>query len=134
MTGHERDIRITNLLRSHRASLFREITRTEREALDAGRNLHTQTIGAREPATVDVACSVLALKAATVKRIDEALEQLKAGEFGVCADCDEAIGYEQLAKTPFATQCTDCHDMTTPEPMQPRMRRFPLFAHAQRAM
>jgi RNA polymerase-binding protein DksA len=40
--------------------------------------------------------------------VDHALEQLRAGAYGICADCGQPIGAERLDARPFATTCIDC--------------------------
>jgi DnaK suppressor protein len=39
--------------------------------------------------------------------IDEALERISAGTYGVCAKCGGAIPEERLAAVPYATLCVD---------------------------
>lgn len=39
--------------------------------------------------------------------IDEALERISAGTYGVCAKCGGAIPEERLSAVPYATLCVD---------------------------
>lgn len=41
-------------------------------------------------------------------RIDTALERLKAGDFGYCVICDEAIAPKRLALDPALPTCIQC--------------------------
>ena len=41
-------------------------------------------------------------------RVDQALAQLDAGEYGVCADCGEAISPERLEFRPTSVLCVSC--------------------------
>lgn len=43
-----------------------------------------------------------------IKKIDEALERIDAGDYGYCIDCDAEIGIRRLEARPTATQCIDC--------------------------
>ena len=41
-------------------------------------------------------------------KIQEALQRLDAGEFGVCEECGEDIGIERLKARPVTTLCIEC--------------------------
>jgi DnaK suppressor protein len=41
-------------------------------------------------------------------KIQEALQRLEAGEFGICEECGEKIGIERLKARPVTTLCIDC--------------------------
>ena len=41
-------------------------------------------------------------------KIDEALERIEKGSFGVCEECDEPIGFERLKARPVTTLCIAC--------------------------
>lgn len=43
-----------------------------------------------------------------VAQIDEAIERLEQGQYGVCQDCGKAIGDERLAAVPYAALCVHC--------------------------
>lgn len=43
-----------------------------------------------------------------IKKIDEALERIKAGEYGYCDNCGVEIGLKRLEARPTATLCIDC--------------------------
>ncbi|HKT31884.1 MAG TPA: TraR/DksA C4-type zinc finger protein, partial [Gammaproteobacteria bacterium] len=43
-----------------------------------------------------------------IKKIDEALASLEAGEYGYCDSCGVEIGIRRLEARPTATQCIDC--------------------------
>jgi len=45
---------------------------------------------------------------ATLQEIDEALDRVKAGTFGLCESCDEAIPKARLNAVPHARFCVDC--------------------------
>ena len=40
--------------------------------------------------------------------INEALERIEDGTYGICAICGKPIGEERLAAIPWATHCIDC--------------------------
>ena len=41
-------------------------------------------------------------------KIQEALQRLEAGEFGICEECGENIGIDRLKARPVTTLCIDC--------------------------
>jgi DnaK suppressor protein len=41
-------------------------------------------------------------------KIQEALQRLEAGEFGICEECGEKIGIERLKARPVTTLCINC--------------------------
>ena len=46
-----------------------------------------------------------------LKEIDEALESIKNGTYGICEMCDESIAIGRLKAKPFAKYCTDCREI-----------------------
>jgi len=43
-----------------------------------------------------------------IRRIEAAFRRIDVGNYGVCHDCDEEIGYERLKSQPFAERCVAC--------------------------
>lgn len=43
-----------------------------------------------------------------IRKIDEALERIAEGTFGLCERCGEDIGIERLKARPVTTYCIDC--------------------------
>jgi DnaK suppressor protein len=43
-----------------------------------------------------------------IKKINEALDRIEDGTFGVCEDCDEEIGIPRLKARPVTTLCIEC--------------------------
>jgi RNA polymerase-binding transcription factor len=43
-----------------------------------------------------------------LSKIEEALERINDGTYGVCEECGEAIGVERLKARPVTTLCIDC--------------------------
>lgn len=46
-----------------------------------------------------------------LKEIDEALDSIKNGTYGICEMCDEPIAIGRLKAKPFAKFCTDCREI-----------------------
>ena len=47
----------------------------------------------------------------TLIRVEDALERLQAGAYGVCTHCSEPIGTPRLKAVPAARYCIDCQEM-----------------------
>lgn len=45
-----------------------------------------------------------------LKKIDEALERIKAGTFGLCGQCEEEIEMRRLEARPTTTSCVSCKE------------------------
>lgn len=43
-----------------------------------------------------------------VTKIDEALQRIEDGTYGVCEECEEPIGVERMKARPVTTLCIDC--------------------------
>ena len=43
-----------------------------------------------------------------VERIDEALDKLNEGTYGICASCGRPVEPERLEALPYATRCITC--------------------------
>ncbi|MCB2222928.1 MAG: TraR/DksA C4-type zinc finger protein [Actinobacteria bacterium] len=41
-------------------------------------------------------------------KVDQALEAIEAGTYGICDDCGEAIPVARLDALPYATRCVEC--------------------------
>ena len=45
-----------------------------------------------------------------LRQVEEALERLDQGEYGVCDHCREPIGAKRLKAIPWARYCVDCQE------------------------
>jgi DnaK suppressor protein len=70
----------------------------------------------------DIELALIQMRAETLGRIDEALAQLDAGEYGLCVECDQEISERRLRALPLAVRCTACEE--TREQEEARQRRF----------
>ena len=75
--------------------------RVSREATDRSADAEAQVESGLDDAEV-------ARDQAELNAIADALNQLDAGRYGLCKDCDEAIDPRRLAAEPFAVRCTAC--------------------------
>jgi RNA polymerase-binding transcription factor DksA len=52
--------------------------------------------------------ALMEMESETLRQIDEAIQRLDDGIYGICAECDERISEARLKALPFATVCRDC--------------------------
>ena len=46
-----------------------------------------------------------------IKKIDESIDRIDAGEYGYCDSCGVEIGLKRLEARPTATLCIDCKEL-----------------------
>jgi DnaK suppressor protein len=51
---------------------------------------------------------LLEVESRELVHIEDALERLKTGTFGLCEDCNKPIPLSRLQAIPYATECIDC--------------------------
>jgi DnaK suppressor protein len=51
-----------------------------------------------------------AMKASTRQQVEEALQRLERGEYGLCRDCAGEISAVRLIALPFAIRCNPCQE------------------------
>jgi DnaK suppressor protein len=56
----------------------------------------------------DVDYGLLNMCSKTLKRINQALERLEEGTYGICDECGQQISEKRLQVMPFALYCVDC--------------------------
>ena len=52
--------------------------------------------------------ALMEMESETLRKIDEAIQRLEDGTYGICSECDETISEARLKALPFATVCRDC--------------------------
>jgi RNA polymerase-binding transcription factor len=48
---------------------------------------------------------------AQLRMIEEALDRLESGDYGICLSCEEAIAPKRLSAIPWARYCVECQEM-----------------------
>ncbi len=99
MTTKERAVRLRHMFESYRGRLLAEIASKLRETRDETRDENTGDMLDRGERfhEEDLQYTLLGMKTETIQRIDEALERLAEGEYGLCADCGDEISEPRLA-------------------------------------
>lgn len=58
----------------------------------------------------EIAMASLTLNWNTAAQVASALQRIKTGEYGICADCDEPISERRLNAIPWAKLCIRCQE------------------------
>lgn len=106
----ERDLKFfQELLTQQRAELLREGDRAASDmTIDEKENFPDPTDRAALEFNRNFMLRIKDRERKLVMKIDEALERIEKGEYGVCEECDEPIGVERLKARPVTTLCIDC--------------------------
>lgn len=59
-----------------------------------------------------------------LRMVDEALERLDAGDYGICLACEEAVAPKRLLAVPWARYCIKCQDTAGAEMDRERADNF----------
>src|SRR5262249_12706010 len=95
------------LLRRRQAML--SVVRSNRDQLaEAPRNYADIRDRASEGFEDELAAGLLAIESAQLDEIENALERIDKGEYGLCLDCGKPIPRKRLEILPFAKRCLVC--------------------------
>ena len=50
-----------------------------------------------------------------LRLVEEAIEKIDRGQYGICLECEELISEERLTVIPFTSHCVDCLDIIEKE-------------------
>ncbi len=67
----------------------------------------------------EIEFALLQLHGDTLRQIEDALEHLDAGGYGICAACGAEISAHRLEVLPFATRCRNCEEEHEAQRSQP---------------
>ena len=96
--------RRTTLIRTLRGDYDRMATSQTHHVGDDGD-------GAIEAEYQNISSQLSASESRELAKINEALDRLQDGTYGICDECEHPIPAERLAALPFATLCVDCQQL-----------------------
>ena len=110
VTDHERFQVLKSMLEDRRREIQDKL-RSLRETLP----VVDATVRDAEEQSVDdfvqeMDFALMAMKAESLGKIDEAIRRLEAGVYGACAECGAEIAEARLKALPFATLCVTCQE------------------------
>ena len=106
---------LRDLLETRRTALLAELREDAERAREQPYAEHAGT--APDSGDESVATLIADLEQADMTRdldeyraLEAARERLKSGEYGICIDCGNDIGYERLKAFPSALRCIQCQE------------------------
>jgi DnaK suppressor protein len=82
--------------------------RTTREATDRAEMTKDPYGSASSAHDDELAAIKVERLARDLNLMDQALDEIDAGRYGVCVECEEPIAAKRLKALPFATRCVEC--------------------------
>jgi len=103
------------MLRDRRRLLMEDVQSLEAEDAQGATELtafstHLADLGS-DRASSDISLGRRESASAEVQGIDEALERLQAGTFGICDSCEKPIAKARLEAIPYASLCLPCKQL-----------------------
>ena len=101
-----------SVLRERRLLLVNDFRALEEEEAQAGStdsvlSTHLADVGS-DRASSDVNLECQATTSSEIRQIDEALDRIRDGSFGLCEECEKPIGKGRLEAIPYARLCLPC--------------------------
>jgi DnaK suppressor protein len=98
----------SNILRSWKTELMEEVDRTVHHMQDEAANFPDPNDRATQESEFSLELRTRDRERKLIRKIDESLASLEAGDYGYCESCGVEIGIRRLEARPTATQCIDC--------------------------
>ncbi len=96
------------ILRNWKADLMQEVDRTVHHMQDDAANFPDPNDRATQESEFSLELRTRDRERKLIKKIDEALKEIEAGDYGYCESCGVEIGIRRLEARPTATLCIDC--------------------------
>ena len=99
--------RLTDKLLKRRGRL-RDMLRRQTASILAEHNVGDFADGAVESDEASANSRITAAEHRELSLINQALDRLHAGQYGLCEECGHAISFERLKYLPYVTLCIEC--------------------------
>ncbi len=99
------------ILNAWKAELMQEVDRTVHHMQDDASNFPDPNDRATQESEFSLELRTRDRERKLIKKIDEALTEIDAREYGYCETCGIEIGIRRLEARPTATLCIDCKTM-----------------------
>ena len=96
------------ILNNWKRQLMEEVDRTVHHMKDESTNLPDPADRATQEEEFSFELRTRDRERKLIKKIDQALEDISAGDYGYCTACGIEIGIRRLEARPTATLCIDC--------------------------
>jgi len=90
-----------------------DLVRSARASEQDGGGKEAPDLGDRALSTVirDLSYQLSAAERSIMRRIDEALDRIEKGEYGVCVECEKKMHTGRLDAVPWARHCIECQEL-----------------------
>jgi len=99
------------ILNSWKRDLMVEVDRTVSHMKDEAANFPDPNDRATQESEFSLELRTRDRERKLIKKIDEAMTNLDANDYGYCETCGVEIGIRRLEARPTATQCIDCKQL-----------------------
>ncbi len=96
------------MLASQRQRLVSVVQSTQAQMAEKSGDLPDISDRASEGFEDELAVGLMAIEAAQLDDINEAIERIDLGTYGLCVDCQKAVPKKRLEVLPFAKRCLPC--------------------------
>jgi len=101
----------TDILNAWKAELMSEVDRTVDHMKDEAANFPDPADRATQEEEFSLELRTRDRERKLIKKIDDTLALMSAGEYGYCETCGVEIGLRRMEARPTATQCIDCKSL-----------------------
>ena len=96
------------ILNNWKAELMHEVDRTVHHMQDDAANFPDPNDRATQESEFSLELRTRDRERKLIKKIDESLKEIEAGDYGFCESCGIEIGIRRLEARPTASLCIDC--------------------------
>jgi DnaK suppressor protein len=96
------------ILKKWRSELMEEVDRTVHHMQDDAANFPDPNDRATQESEFSLELRTRDRERKLIKKIEESIKNIEAGDYGYCETCGVEIGIRRLEARPTATQCIDC--------------------------
>jgi DnaK suppressor protein len=108
---HSRHAELKAMLEARRDAMQEQVLQKMRAFRDtAGATTRPPADLSDDPEQENLDFALVEMHAQTLEHITSALDRLRAGEYGLCHQCEEEIPEKRLRALPFATRCLSCQE------------------------
>lgn len=92
-----------------RAEIREELLRSDDEHyIDLAGRVHDAEDESVADLLINVNLSIIDAHLGELREVEQALQRIESGEYGICVDCGQAIMHERLAAAPTTRRCVEC--------------------------